>query len=330
MKAHFNLKQFVAFIFFLTYSYIFTSSGENRYPCPDCHKALQSPPALVRHRRTVHGYQPYHTPCFLARRAVKEAEKWSGEATMSNPRDNQAANKVLHSSQGASSSSDTGSLILCSKATYHDDSRKLLVDVPRHGSQGVQISVPIDMAPAPDTSRTLHSDSGLSLPTVGQKPSMTRKCDISYLLNPKTDDTVKPQSQTLTSPRFLARRAVKEAEKENGLATWSPTHDQQAASVDPSSTQGASSSSDTGRFSDLSSNATYHDSGKMLVDVPRHGSQGVQINVPIAMAPARDTPKTVHSDSGLSLPTIGHKPPTNQKYDISYLLNPKSDDTVRP
>ena len=187
------------------------------------------------------------------------------------------------------------------------------------------------MAPARDTFRTLHSDSGLLFPTVGQKPSMTRKCDISYLLNPKTDDTVKPQSQTLTSPWFLARRAVKEAEKENGLATWSHTHDQQAASVDPSSTQGASSSSDTGSFSDLSSNATSHDdSWKMLVDVPRHDSQGVQISVPIAMALARDTPMTVHSDSGLSLPTIGQKPPTNQKYDISYLLNPKSDDTVRP
>ena len=302
MKAHFTLKQFVAFIslVFLSHSYIFTSSGENRYSCPDCHKAIRDHSALIRHRRTAHGYQPYHTPWFLARRALKEAAKESGEATLSETRDHQAANDVLRSTQGASSSSNSGRLILCSNATYHDDSRKLLVDVPRHGSQGVQISVPIDMAPARDTSRTLHSDSGLSLPTVGQKP---RKCDISYLLNPKTDDTLKPQSQTLTSPWFLARRAVKEAEKENGLATWSNTRDQQAASVDPHSTQGVSSSPDTGRLSDLSSNATYHDdSWKMLVDVPYHGSQGVQISTSTAMAPARDTPMTLHLGSGLSLP----------------------------
>jgi hypothetical protein len=81
----------------------------------------------------------------------------------------------------------------------------------------------------------------------------------------------------------------------------SKTRDQQAASAVPHSTQNASSSStDTGSPSNVSDDATYHDdSWNTLVDVPPRDasdlkvSQDVQISVPVAVAPASDTPKTL-------------------------------------
>ena len=105
-----------------------------------------------------HGYQPYHTPDYLTKRALKEAEKQRGEATLSKTRDQQleAASVVPHGFQNTSSSMDTESPSnVPSGATYHDD-------VPPHDSsdlkvsQDVQISVPDAIEPAHDTPNTLH------------------------------------------------------------------------------------------------------------------------------------------------------------------------------
>ena len=105
-----------------------------------------------------HGYRPYHKPHYLTKRALKEAEKHVGEATLSKTRDQQleAASLVPHGFQNTSSSMDTESPSnVPSGATYHDDIP------PRDssdlkGSQGVQISVPVAIAPARDTPNTLH------------------------------------------------------------------------------------------------------------------------------------------------------------------------------
>ena len=105
-----------------------------------------------------HGYQPHHKPDYLTKRALKEAEKQRGEATLSKTRDQQleAASVVSHGSQNTSSSMDTESRSnVPSDATYHDDvpprdSSDLKV------SQDVQISVPVAITPARDSPNTLH------------------------------------------------------------------------------------------------------------------------------------------------------------------------------
>ena len=97
-------------------------------------------------------------------------------------------------------------------------------------------------------------------------------------------------------PDYLTKRALKEAEQQFSEATLSKTRDQQleAASVVPHGFQNTSSSTDTESPSNVPSSATYHD------DVPPRDSsdlkvsQDVQISVPVAIAPARDTPNILH------------------------------------
>ena len=180
----------------------FTSSI-NRYRCNECDKDFADPATRVRHRKRVHGYQPYHTATYLAKRALKEAEKKRDKAALS--KDQQAASVVPGDTQYASSSSTESLGNSLVNATYHDDFWKLLLDAPRHDalelkvSQDVQISAPVDMLPARHTHRTPHSIySDLSLPKVGQQPSTTNeKRDGTRLLGLQLDTTVQPQSQAL-------------------------------------------------------------------------------------------------------------------------------------
>jgi hypothetical protein len=185
--AHMNAQQFVILISLASFVFIpFPSSNESRYPCPDCCKGFTDPTARVKHRKTVHGYQPYHTPRYYARRALKEAEK-RAKAAAGKTRDQQAANVFPRSTQSASS--------------HHSDLWKLVVDVPRHDaseptvSQEVQISAPVAVAPARDTPKTLCSDSDLSLPKVGQQPTTTQTG--AHMCGPQLDAIVQPQSQAL-------------------------------------------------------------------------------------------------------------------------------------
>lgn len=203
MKAHIDARQFVVLISLVFLLFIpFSSSNESRYPCPDCGKGFTDPAARIRHRKTAHGYQPYHTPRYLAKRVFKAAEMKRAKAGLNKTRAQQAANVVPRSAQNASSSTDTLSNLVAN-ATYHNDFWKLLVDVPRRDaselnvSQRVQIHAPIAVAPARDTPETLHSGSDLSLPMVGQQASTTQQRDGTYWLDPQFGTTMQPQSQAL-------------------------------------------------------------------------------------------------------------------------------------
>jgi hypothetical protein len=176
----------------------FTSSTVLHYRCRECNKSFADPAGRIRHRKRVHGYQPYHTPDYLARR---EAEKECDKAALSKTPDQQAAS-VVPGTQNASSPADSlGNLF--ANATYHNDFWKLLVDAPRRDaselqvSQDVQISLPVAVAPAVDTPNFLNY-SDLSLPKVGQQPSTTaQKRDGTYLFGPQLDTNAQPQSQAL-------------------------------------------------------------------------------------------------------------------------------------
>jgi uncharacterized C2H2 Zn-finger protein len=180
-----DARQFVILISLASFLLIpFRSSNEFRYRCPDCGKGFTDPAPRTKHRKTAHGYQPYHTPRYYARQALKEAEKRANlKAATGKTRDQQAAHIFPRSTQSASSSSSTPSSAsssadslsnLHANTTYHNDSWKPLVDVPCRGvsgttiSQEVLICAPVAAAPARDTPKTLCSDSDLSSPKVGQ------------------------------------------------------------------------------------------------------------------------------------------------------------------
>ncbi|KAN0139208.1 hypothetical protein V8E53_002709 [Lactarius tabidus] len=177
-------------------------SNESRYPCPDCGKGFTDPAARIRHRKTTHGYQPYHTPRYYARRALKEAEQ-RAKAALKKTGDQKAANAFPPSTQSVSSSSSSSveSLSdLLANATYHNDFWKILIDFPHRDasepkvSQDAQISAPVAVAPACDTPKTLRSDSDLSSLKVGQQPVTG---DGAYSCGSQLDTTMQPQSLAL-------------------------------------------------------------------------------------------------------------------------------------
>ena len=138
------------------------------------------------------------------------------------------------------------------------------------------------------------------------------------------------------TPRYYARRALKEAEK-RAKGSLKKTGNQKAANVFPPSTLSASSSSSSSAdsLSNLLANATYHDDfWKLLVEVPRGDasvpnlSQGAQISAPVAAAPARESPRTLHSDSDLYLPKVetGDEVPLCG-YQLDTIVQPQSQAT---
>ena len=121
------------------------------------------------------------------------------------------------------------------------------------------------------------------------------------------------------------------------------TGDQKASNIFPPSTQSASSSSSSSANSltNLLANTTYHDDfWKSLLNAPpRNASepkvsqlQDAQISTPVAAAPARDTPSTLHSDSDLYLPEeVGKQPAaTTRTGDEAPLCGYQWDTVVQP
>jgi hypothetical protein len=198
LKAHINARQFVTFIFLVSFLFLhFPSSNILHYRCNECDKGFTDPAGRIRHRKRFHGYRPHHTPAYLARRALQEAEK---------KRDEAAASVVPGDSDTQYASSSTDSLdISLANATYHNDFWNLLVDAPRRDASGLQVSqdiqvfAPVAVAPARETPNFLQSDYfDLSLPEVDQKPStITLDRDENYLLGPQLGTTVQPQSLAL-------------------------------------------------------------------------------------------------------------------------------------
>ena len=172
-----------------SYPYLSPSSNEHRYPCQDCGKGYTDPAARIRHRKAVHGYQPYHTPQYYARRARGKATLKKGDQKPANVLPPQPATQSASSSSSSSTSSAESPGHFLANVTYHDEVWKLLLNVPQRDgpgentSQDAQISTPVAAAPARDTPSPLRSDSDLSLPpppppNVGQQqPTATQTGD---------------------------------------------------------------------------------------------------------------------------------------------------------
>ena len=170
----------------------FPSTGY-QYPCQNCSKGFSDPSALFRHRKSAHGHEPHHTRQYIARRALKKAEKKSDKALSNITRD-----QLSHNSQNVSSPAATVNNVP-TNAAYHNNIWKPIVDVPRNAPeledpQDVQISVPVTAAPAYDAPKTLYSDSDLPSPEVGQLQPSTTWTHVGSQLN----TIAQPQSQALS------------------------------------------------------------------------------------------------------------------------------------
>ncbi|KAH8982234.1 hypothetical protein EDB92DRAFT_131894 [Lactarius akahatsu] len=145
--------------------------------------------------------------------------------------------------------------------------------------------------------------------------------------------------QPYHTDNFAARQTLKKAKKalkakrKSGKKVSNETHDQRAA---PHNTQNASSSAAT--LSNIPTNATHHNAfWQQIVNVPRRhasepkDSQDVQISVPVAAAPACGAPKTLDTNSGLSLPEAGQLQfSTSLTRDETYSLGSQLDTIVQP
>ncbi|KAH9056428.1 hypothetical protein EDB87DRAFT_1833755 [Lactarius vividus] len=139
--------------------------------------------------------------------------------------------------------------------------------------------------------------------------------------------TISPARQALKK----AKKAFK-AKRKSGKVS-NETRDQRAA---PHNTQNASSSAAT--LNNIPTNATHHDGfWKQIVDVPRRpipepkDPQGVQVNVPVAAAPACGAPKTIDSNFGLSLPEAGQLQfSTALTRGVTHSLGSQLDTAVQP
>ncbi len=146
---------------FSAYRPTYSSSNELRYPCPDCGQRFADPAARTHHRKGAHAYVPYHTKRYLAKRAIKEAVKKGGKTW-----DKGAASVNPHNTQKSSSRAVALSKLL-TKAPYHDELWKEIVDLPRGHSaelkdfQDIQISFPVAAAPADGAPNILRPDSDL-------------------------------------------------------------------------------------------------------------------------------------------------------------------------
>ncbi|KAI0250592.1 hypothetical protein BJV78DRAFT_556552 [Lactifluus subvellereus] len=174
-----------------------------QYACPECGRRLRDNAMLVRHRKKVHKYQPYHTEAYLAKRASKNRKesKDDDKGVPHETRDWRAAR--------AAPSSGATPVDVPTKVAYHDDFWKTLVDVARlsaakpHDSQNVQVHLPVTAIPGYDTPSILQPVHTTSAHAVTQPqlytPSDVIHDDSSLLLGPQQDMPVQGQALALPS-----------------------------------------------------------------------------------------------------------------------------------
>ncbi|KAI0303017.1 hypothetical protein BC826DRAFT_982878 [Russula brevipes] len=137
-------------------------SDSPQYPCPECDRFYSDAAARIRHRKRVHGYEPYHTKEYLARQALVEREEVAqgpGRTISTKGRRQRAASAAPYSRPNAPSS---GTPLNDPKAVHHDDFWKTLVNIARsyvsnpQYSQEVQLSVPFASTPGRDAPEVIQ------------------------------------------------------------------------------------------------------------------------------------------------------------------------------
>jgi hypothetical protein len=168
---------------------------------------------LIRHRKNVHKYQPYHTEAYFAKLASRNekggAVQAGGKAVSHKTRGRRTARTAPYARSTATSSSVTPAKVP-EKVSYHDDFWRTLVDVARfsatkpHDYQDVQVHLPITTYPGYDTPSILQPAPNASVQ--GAAPAQFQPFtfedvkleDPSLLVNPQLN--IAAQSQALALP----------------------------------------------------------------------------------------------------------------------------------
>jgi hypothetical protein len=169
---------------------------------------------LIRHRKSAHNYQPYHTEAYLAKHASKNGQveivPKVGKVVSEKTRGKRAA-RAAPFNLPTTPSSPVTPVQVPEKVSYHDDFWKALVALARmsavkpHDPQDVQTHPPATTLPGYDTPSILQPVLNPSVQDVAsaQFQSFTSegvKPDNSYLLlNPQLDISTQCQAPALPS-----------------------------------------------------------------------------------------------------------------------------------
>jgi hypothetical protein len=178
-----------------------------QYVCPECGQRHRDHAMLIRHRKSVHNYQPYHTDAYLEKQASKngqvEVVPKVVKAVSEKSRGKRAARAAAPYSLPTTVSSPVTPVKVPEKVSYHDDFWKALVAVARisavkpHDSQDMQTHLPASTLPGYDTPSILQPAPKASFQSF---TSEDVKPDNSYLLlNPQLDISIQCQAPALPS-----------------------------------------------------------------------------------------------------------------------------------
>ncbi|KAI9512776.1 hypothetical protein F5148DRAFT_734222 [Russula earlei] len=162
-------------------------SGGPKYPCAECGRRFNDAAARLRHRKKVHGYEPYHTEEYVARQALKEKEKadqGAGEKVPSTSRRQRAASAAPSSVPSSSATVPRDVL----KLAYHNDFWKMLIDVARSSASQpadsgdcVQHGLPSATLPGYDAPESIQSLPQVFInPTAQSQPSSLSDLTTDY------------------------------------------------------------------------------------------------------------------------------------------------------
>jgi uncharacterized C2H2 Zn-finger protein len=181
------------------------SSGGPKYRCPDCSDAFGDAAARIRHRKSAHGYEPYHTEEYLARQSLKGREgvaQGPGKAVPNKTRRQRAASAAPYSLPHSPSSDARPAKLR--KVTYHNNFWKTLVNTAwTHAEnpeplQEIQVGLPATTNPGSHTATQPLPDISIQ-PVAQMPPSLPPSSDGSDFFGFQLD-AMSPQVQAFAGP----------------------------------------------------------------------------------------------------------------------------------
>jgi hypothetical protein len=176
------------------------SSGGPKYRCPDCSEAFGDAAARIRHRKSAHAYEPYHTEEYLARQSLKGkgmVAQGPGKVVSNKTRRQRAASVAPYSLPRSPSTDARPPKPL--KVTYHNNFWKTLVDMagahaenPEH-PQEIQVGLPATTNPGSHTPEATQPLPDMSIQSAQMPPSLPASYGYGFLGFQL--DTMSPQGQ---------------------------------------------------------------------------------------------------------------------------------------
>lgn len=188
------------------------SSGGPQYRCPDCTEAFGDAAARIRHRKSAHGYEPYHTEEYLARQSLKGKERVAqgpGKVVSNKTRRQRAARAAPYSLPHSPPSEAQPPKLL--KVTYHNNFWKTLVNMADARAedteylQEIQVGLPATTNPGSHTPEATQPLPSISTLPVAQMPLSWQG---QAFAGPSTQDNTAAYPVTSDYASFLSSTGV--------------------------------------------------------------------------------------------------------------------------